>query len=76
MGKTQAKSIFRLLPLIDDLGRLLWAFTLNKGQQGSDMTRLCSLFGLSGKLRRERLICKKAFPVAVNLGKASRGCTF
>ena len=29
MGKIQAKSIFRLVPLIGDLGRFLWAFTLN-----------------------------------------------
>ena len=28
MGKIQAKSIFRLVPLIGDLGRFLWAFTL------------------------------------------------
>ena len=29
MGKIQAKTIFRLVPLIGDLGRFLWAFTLN-----------------------------------------------
>ena len=28
MDKIQAKSIFRLVPLIGDLGRFLWAFTL------------------------------------------------
>ena len=28
MGKIQAKSIFRFVPLIGDLGRFLWAFTL------------------------------------------------
>ena len=29
MGKIQAKSIFRLVPIIGDLGRFLLAFTLN-----------------------------------------------
>ena len=29
MGKIQAKSIFRLVPIIGDLGRFFWAFTLN-----------------------------------------------
>ena len=29
MGKIQAKSIFGRVPLIGDLGRFLWAFTLN-----------------------------------------------
>ena len=28
MGKIQAKLIFRVVPLISDLGRFLWAFTL------------------------------------------------
>ena len=28
MGKIQAKLIIRLVPLISDLGRFLWAFTL------------------------------------------------
>ena len=28
MGKIQAKSVFRLVPLIGDLGQFLWAFTL------------------------------------------------
>ena len=30
MGKIQAKSIFRLVPLIGDLGRFLSAFTLKR----------------------------------------------
>ena len=30
MGKIQAKSIFRLVPIIGDLGRFLLAFTLKK----------------------------------------------
>ena len=35
MGKIQAKSIFRLVPLIGDLGRFLWAFTLkNRKRSG------------------------------------------
>ena len=32
MGKIQAKSIFRLVPLIGDLGQFLWAFTLKTEQ--------------------------------------------
>ena len=32
MGKIQAKSIFRLVPLVGDLGRFLWAFTLNSAK--------------------------------------------
>ena len=51
---------------------------LTKGQQGIDMARLWSAFRLKpfiGKQRRKRLICKNAFPMAVNLTQAARAYT-
>ena len=49
---------------------------LNKGQQGINMVKLWSLFGLKPfKNRKKRLICKKASPVVVNPSQASRAYT-
>ena len=54
-------------------------FIINKGQQGIDMVRLWSLFGLkplkNGKQRKKILIFKKVFPVPINLSQGSRAHT-
>ena len=49
MGKIQAKSIFRLVPLIGDLGRFLWAFTLKEPLLVDDFSGF-ALFILAMKL--------------------------
>ena len=61
---------FFLIPIYPDIIQYFLSKILNKSQQGIDMVRLWSLFGLkpfNGKQRTKRLICKKVFPMAVKL---------
>ena len=58
MGKIQAKSIFRLVPLIGDLGRFLWALTLNKLTLEFYVVKLlCKLNRLSSKCHLNQSTC-------------------
>ena len=59
MGKIQAKSIFRLVPIIGDLGRFLLAFTLNNTYSTvnvDDVLQISSVLPLAKNFKNESFL--------------------